>query len=130
MNLTLTLAVADLERSEIFYREFLGLAIERRQPGKNLPDVLFLKQGGCTLLFRERAVLQARHPALFENLDRHPLGQGVTIELEVTHLDLLRQRAERQQRHVLYELQDDESGWQELWLHDPDDYLLVLSQAR
>lgn len=129
MNLTLTLGIAELDRTENFYREVLGLAIERWQPAPQMPEFLLLKCGDAAILFRERFVLQSRHPTVFEALDRHPPGQGLTLELPVSHLSRLHREIERRQYPVLYELQDDESGWQELWLRDPDGYLLIFSQA-
>lgn len=127
MTLTLTLAVADLTRTEAFYREVLGLDITWQRPRPDLPPVLILRYGNGTILFRERAVLQARHPAIFEHLDRHPCGTGLSLDFEVEDLALCHRAVDRRRLHTLYELQDDETGWQELWLYDPDGYLVTLS---
>ncbi len=128
MSMMITLAVKNLQRTQAFYAQICQLAIERHLLLDDMPPVLILQQGGGTILFRELASLQALHPTVFEAADRHPLGMGVTIELEVTDLDATRRLIAHHQIHVLYELQDEESGWRELWLHDPDGYLIILSQ--
>jgi catechol 2,3-dioxygenase-like lactoylglutathione lyase family enzyme len=128
MNLTLTLAVADLERTEDFYRNLLQQPIERLSPGKGLPELLLLMFDGSDVLFRQDNNLTASHPALFQNLNRHPKGVGVVLELTFADLDPISHKLDRQEQHLLYELQDDEHRRRELWLHDPDGYLLILTQ--
>jgi len=128
MNFTLTLAVSDLERTAAFYEELLELPVERFVPAPGHPSVLLLGQGDATVLFRETAALEALHPALFQNLDRHPRGVGVTIEFTVEALTPILKNIARRQLHTLYELEDDEYKRREVWLHDPDGYLVVLSE--
>jgi len=128
MSLTLTLAVADLERTELFYRELLRLPIEPLEPAPGCPPLLCLLQGESVLLFRQDRALEASHPALFQNLDRHPRGVGMTIELEMADLAPTSRNLDRIGYHLLYELEDAEHQRRELWLHDPDGYLLILTQ--
>lgn len=128
MTFTLTLAVSDLERTADFYGELLELAIERFVPISGHPPVLLLGHGEATVLFRETAALEALHPALFQNLERHPRGVGVTLEFSVRELNPLLKKFARQQLHTLYELVDDEFNRREVWLHDPDGYLVILSE--
>jgi catechol 2,3-dioxygenase-like lactoylglutathione lyase family enzyme len=128
MNFTLTLAVSDLERTTDFYGELLGLPIERFVPLPEHPPVLLLGHGDATVLFRETAILEALHPALFQNLERHPRGVGVTLEFTVRELQFLQKKIARRQLHILYELEDDEFSRHEVWLHDPDGYLVILSE--
>lgn len=128
MSLTLTLAVADLERTAEFYGDVLGLALERFVPAPGHAEVLILLLGDATVLFRQNESLEALHPALFQNLARHPRGVGMTLELPLENLQPVAARIFRQKRHVLYELEDDEFDRRELWLHDPDGYLLILSE--
>jgi len=125
-NLTLTLAVADLALSEQFYAELLGLPVERFVPLPGHPPVLLLRCGTASVLFRESTVLEALHPALFQNLERHPKGIGTSLEWTVPDLEPLRRRLQRRKWPLLYELDDEEFGRREIWLHDPDGYLLVL----
>jgi catechol 2,3-dioxygenase-like lactoylglutathione lyase family enzyme len=128
MNFTLTLAVSDLERTAAFYGELLELAIERFVPVPGHPPVLLLDRGEATVLFRETAAMEALHPALFQNLERHPRGVGVTLEFTVENLTPILKNVARRQMHTLYELEDDEFKRREVWLHDPDGYLVVLSE--
>lgn len=126
MNLTLTLAVRDLELTAEFYGDILQMNIERFVPAAGHPPVLLLSRGDATILFRESESLEASHPALFQNLDRHPKGVGVTLEFALSALGPLRKNIDRRGLHLLYELEDEEFGRHEFWLHDPDGYLLIL----
>jgi len=128
MHFTLTLAVNDLERTETFYGEVLELSVERFVPLPGHPPVLLLGHGEATVLFREAATLEALHPALFQNLARHPHGIGVTLEFCLKSLKSPLRNIARRQLHTLYELEDEEFGRREVWLHDPDGYLVILSE--
>lgn len=128
LSLTITLAVEDLDRSEQFYRDTLCLPVERINPGRGFPDLLLIRQGeGAALLLRQSAAMEASHPALFQHLDRLAKGIGVNIELTVADLDRVDNMVRRQQLHTLYDLEDSEHQRRELWLHDPDGYLLMLT---
>jgi catechol 2,3-dioxygenase-like lactoylglutathione lyase family enzyme len=126
MAFTLTLAVTDLRHSAHFYGEILLLPVEWLHIGGTAPAGLLLRQGDATILFRSKTVLAARHPPLFDSLERHPRGLGVVLELVIEPWQEVLRRLERQQIPLLYELEDDEFGRRELWLHDPDGYLLAL----
>ena len=128
MDFTLNLAVADLERTALFYREVLQLNPEPFTPLNGGPRVLLLGQGESTIVFRELIVVEALHPALFQNLQRQPLGIGISLEFSVPDLRPIRHGITRRQLHTLYELEDAEFGRHELWLHDPDGYLIMLLQ--
>ncbi len=127
MGFTLTLAVNDLERTETFYREILGLRLQRLEPGESFPPLLMLPQGDAVILFRQSRHLEASHPALFQNIDRHAKGVGMTLELAIPDLEATGRAIRRHRLHLLYELEDDEHEHREFWLHDPDGYLLILS---
>jgi len=128
LGFTLTLAVQDLDTTAHFYGEILQMSIERLIPAPDHPPVLILRHGPATILFRELPVLEALHPGLFQNLDRHPLGVGVSLDFSVDDLAPLRRVIDRRQMHILYELEDRQFNRAELWLHDPDGYLVVLNQ--
>lgn len=128
ITLTLTLAVDDLQRSAAFYRGMLGMAPEEFLPAPGLPPCMLLRCGDSTILFRQAQALEASHPALFQNLDRHPRGIGVTIELSCTDLEQVRRNLTRGGIHLLYELEDREFDRRELWVQDPDGFLLILMQ--
>lgn len=128
MQLLLTLTVEDLERTERFYREVLGLTLERLEVFPGRPGALLLRRGTAAVLFRAAAVQQALHPALFASWHRHAAGVGVSLELPVRRLRPLQRALDRHGLHPVYELADDEHRRHEVWLHDPDGYLLVLSE--
>lgn len=129
-GLSFTLAVHDLDQTEHFYADILQMPVERLIPSAGHPPVLLLRQGGTAVLFREIPVLEALHPALFQNLERHPLGVGVSLDFSVSNLAALRRTIDRRKMHILYELEDRQFDRAELWLHDPDGYLVVLNQER
>lgn len=130
MHLSLTLGVADLERTEDFYREILQQTLERNLSDKGSPEFLLLRCAGSCIVFRPLQVLEAQHPALLQNVTRQPLGVGMQIELSCTDLTTVRHSIERYQWPVCYELDDQEHNRSEIWLHDPDGYLIVLNEEQ
>lgn len=128
MELNLTLAVADLHQTEQFYRQLLQLSPQRIQSLPGLPEFLLLRCRQTCLVFRQLRDLAAEHPALLQNLDRHPLGVGVQLEFTCPDLNGIRHRIMRHHWPISYELEDDEHRRREIWLHDPDGYLLVLNE--
>jgi catechol 2,3-dioxygenase-like lactoylglutathione lyase family enzyme len=130
MSFTLTLAVRDLDKTAAFYRQILQMEVERFVPTAGSPAVLLLRCGDAAILFRELTALEALHPALFQNLDRHPRGIGVTLEFPIKSLKPLMKNIDRLRLHILYELNDEEFGRREIWLYDPDGYLLILSEEK
>lgn len=126
MNLMLTLAVCNLEQTAVFYREILQQDLEHFSPAPGHPPLLILRRGDAAILFRQTADLESSHPALFQNLERHPRGVGLLLELSVPRLAPIRRQIDRHGLHLLYELEDDEFHRHELWLHDPDGYLVAL----
>jgi len=128
MSLTLTLAVRDLDRTEYFYDRVLGLPLSRVLPAPGHPPVLLLQLGDCVLCFRDAGVMEAMHPALLQNFERHAFGVGMNIEIALDDIAPLSRRLDREEVRILYELDDEEFGRKEIWVHDPDGYLLVLMQ--
>ncbi|BCR03347.1 glyoxalase [Desulfuromonas versatilis] len=130
MPLTLTLGVHDLDATAFFYREILLLDLESFIPAPGHPPVLILRQGDAVVLFRELETLEALHPALLQNLSRHPLGVGASMEFQVPRLRPIEKNLARRNLHLLYELEDEQFGRREIWLHDPDGYLVILSEQQ
>ncbi len=130
MRLSLTLAVADLQRSLDFYREILQLQPQRSSADGKTPDFLLLHCGETCIVFRPLVEQEGQHPALLQNLSRHPLGVGVQLELSCADLTAVRRSIERSQWPIAYELEDREHQRSEIWLHDPDGYLLVLNEEK
>ncbi|BCA80942.1 VOC family protein [Desulfuromonas sp. AOP6] len=125
-SFNLSLAVKDLDTSEAFYGGILALPVERFLPGDQAPPLLLLPQGDACLLIREIAAAEAMHPGLLQNLHRHPLGVGISLEFTVDSLTPIRRQLERTNWPILYELEDRQFEREELWVHDPDGYLVIL----
>jgi len=122
----LTLAAHNLDFTETFYRDLLEQPLRRTlQPGA-MP-VLELPATEPWLRFVPLAVFQRRHPLLLETLDRKPLGQGLLLQLETPNLRRILSRLRREGIQLLYELEDEEHRRREIWLYDPDHYLVALS---
>ncbi len=128
MQLSLTLGVADLQQTEDFYREILQLNPQHSPEDGKTPAMLLLRCGETCIVFRPLIDLEAQHPAVLQNLSRHSLGVGMQLELSCSDLTVVQNCLERYQWPVVYELEDDEHQRSELWLHDPDGYLIVLNE--
>jgi len=128
MDISLTLAVTDLNQTENFYREILQLSPQEGRTGDGPADFLLLRCRQTCIVFRQRDELEAQHPALLQNLSRHPLGVGVQLEFSCPDLTQIRRSIDRHHWPISYELEDDEHQRREIWLHDPDGYLLVLNE--
>ena len=128
MQLNLTLAAVDLEKTEKFYREVLLLAPEffRNSSTENSYLVLFV--GKIKVVFQRLQEMEAQHPVLMQNLTRVPLGVGVQLEMSCKNLDVIYRMVNHYHWPIAYELEDQEHHRRELWLHDPDGYLLVLNE--
>jgi len=128
MQLNLTLAVVDLDKTEKFYRDILLLAPEffHNSPAENSYLVLFV--GKIKVVFQRLQEMEAQHPVLLQNLTRVPLGVGVQLEMSCNDLDVIYSMVNHYHWPIAYELEDREHHRRELWLHDPDGYLLVLNE--
>ena len=128
MQLNLTLAAVDLDKTEKFYREVLLLAPEFfcNSSAENSYLVLFV--GKIKVVFQRLQEMEAQHPVLLQNLTRVPLGVGVQLEMSCKSLDVIYSMVNHYRWPIAYELEDQEHQRRELWLHDPDGYLLVLNE--
>ena len=128
MVLNLTLAATDLEKTAIFYRKVLLLSPELIQSPTLENSFLRLFFGKMRVVFQDRQEMEARHPALLQNLTRDSFGVGVQLELSYDNLDDVYRMIKYYDWPIAYELDDQEHRRRELWLHDPDGYLLVLNE--
>ena len=128
MQLSLTLGVSDLQQTQDFYRKILLLDPQPNQADGRAPDFLLLRCGATCIVFRQLKELETQHPALLQHLTRKSLGVGVQLELSCADLSAVCHCIERYQWPVAYELEDNEHQRRELWLQDPDGYLLVLNE--
>ncbi|WP_029913385.1 VOC family protein [Pelobacter seleniigenes] len=130
MQLNLTLGVTDLQRSQIFYSEILELEVDSQPAHNSRPAFLLVRCGATRLVLQPLAVLEAQHPALLQNLSRDTLGVGLQLEFSCPDMSALLHRLQARHWPILYELEDQEHQRRELWLHDPDGYLLVLNEEQ
>jgi len=128
MQLNLTLAAVDLEKTEKFYREVVLLSTQFIHNSHAQKCYLLLTFGNMKILFQRIQDVAAQHPALLQNLTRSPLGVGAQLEISCNNLDDIYRRANHFQWPIAYELEDREHRRRELWLQDPDGYLLVLNE--
>ncbi|OQY16290.1 MAG: hypothetical protein B6I36_10480 [Desulfobacteraceae bacterium 4572_35.1] len=129
MSLIITLAIDNIDRSNYFYRDILQLPIQRHILQENNQEVLAITQGDSLILLREASEVEAEHPAALQHLQRQSRGVGVSFDFQVDNLEQIHHTIERQRLTLLYELDDQEHGIHELWLHDPDNYLIILTQS-
>ncbi len=128
MQLNLTLGAVDLAKTERFYRDVLLLSPEFLRHGSAATGSLLLPCGATKIVFQQVREMECRHPALLQNLTRVPLGVGVQLELSCNNLDDIYRRVRYYRWPIAYELEDREHQRRELWLQDPDGYLLVLNE--
>ena len=118
-------SVGDLDRSFVFYHQLLQLdARFEDQPDGSRQ--LLLGQGDEQLRLVTRSWLRQKHPLLFTALDRAPAGLGVLLRFTIAKLPRVARRLEEEGVHLVYEVEDAEHRRRELWLYDPDHYLVAL----
>ncbi|MCF6265613.1 MAG: hypothetical protein L3J57_03585 [Desulfuromusa sp.] len=130
MQLNLTLAVADLNKTEQFYREVLLLSPELIRNSKTKQSYIVLSLEQMKIVFQPLRDMEAQHPALLQSLNRNPFGVGVQLELSCNNLDDIYRMVKYYLWPICYELDDHEHHRRELWLQDPDGYLLVLNEEK
>lgn len=128
MGLLITLAVDDIDRSAHFYRDLLQLPLQRHTLDGSQEQMLLLEQGDTTILLRTTSAVEAGHPAALQHLQRQSRGIGVSFDFKVDNLDLILRCLERHHIATLHESDDQQHGIRELWLYDPDNYLLILTE--
>lgn len=128
MQLNLTLAAVDLEKTEKFYREVLMLSPKFVLNSHAEKSYLLLTFGNMKIIFQPLQDVEAQHPVLLQNLTRSPRGVGMQLEMECNNLEEIYHQVHLFHWPIAYELEDQQHQRRELWLHDPDGYLLVLNE--
>lgn len=128
MHLSLTIGVADLAVTMNFYRQIPGLQPQWLTDPQGNRTALLVAAAGGSILFQSLQSMERQHPALLQHLGRERLGVGVQLELTCPDLTPVYRTAQRQHWQILFELEDCQHRRRELWLQDPDGYLLVLNE--
>lgn len=128
MQLSLTLGATDLDMTYDFYHQLPDLKVQRLTDSRGAVTALMVTTFNLRLVFQSLQNLERQHPALLQHLNRTTLGAGVVLEFECTELDAVYRTAQRNNWPILYELEDQEHQRRELWLQDPNGYLLALNE--
>ena len=125
---SLQFTVKDLERTYQFYRNVLGFYIEKVAEDGGF-DFLVLKGDGYEIMFEESAVVSKLHPKLSDKWDVGVRGSGVALNFVVNNLYEIYGRIRAHNTPLLYDIVEKHYGMREVWIYDPDDYLIVLSES-
>jgi catechol 2,3-dioxygenase-like lactoylglutathione lyase family enzyme len=121
------IAVTEVERSSRFYRELLGC--DSGHGGKEYERLL---RGG-RLVLQLHSFDVGHHHARIGDPSAHPYGNGVALWFEIDDFDAAADRALALEAEVVmppHRNPPDGPGGpahRELWLRDPDGYLVVLA---
>ncbi len=127
MQLHLTLAVEDLANSLWFYRELLQLQADYYVPTQTREPFVLVCCGATRIVLQPVAYQAARHPA-WQSLTRgHQRGAGVQLEFSGIDMADVTRRLAKEQWPLLYELEDHQHKRREIWIQDPDGYVLILN---
>lgn len=128
MRFSLTLGATDLDMTYDFYRQLPELTVQRLTDSRGAVNTLIVATDNLRMVFQSLHSLEQQHPALLQHLSRTFLGAGVVLELECTELDEVYRAARHNNWPILYELEDREHLRRELWLQDPNGYLLAINE--
>lgn len=104
----------DLERSQRFYRDTLGLAVHREFGPPDHPGVVFFLGNGLLEVSGQS--------------DAGP-GQGLALWVQVREVEAEHQRLERAGVPIVREPRVEPWGLVEMWVEDPDGVRLVLVEV-
>jgi catechol 2,3-dioxygenase-like lactoylglutathione lyase family enzyme len=115
------LVVRDVARSREFYVAVLGIA-----GGHGGDEYEQIVDGGEILLQLHRIDVEDHHGPLAD--PETPLGNGVLVWFEVADFDAAVERARAHGAEIVTDVHVNPNAKQrELWLRDPDGYLVVLA---
>lgn len=115
------LSVRDVPRSSRWYQRVLGAA-----SGHGGEEYEQLVSEGTLILQLHRLDVDHHHGALAD--PAQPFGNGVAVWFETTELDAAATRAAALGATVVRPLHENPNArHRELWLRDPDGYLVVLA---
>lgn len=124
----LQVAVSNLGVTEAFYSGILDLPVIRPFSGAGSPDHLILGAGCCTVIFLEDESLIRMYPGAGHSLATFPKGVGVLFRFKVIDLVGIYDALTDEGLDIAYYHEDPVSRAKELWVYDPDGYLVVLEE--
>jgi len=121
------LLVDDIERSSSFWRNLLGFEVAYQRPEQKF---LYLERPeGAQIMLCQRSGLWETGPL------EPPYGQGVMIQISVARIDDVMTRLAEAEwplhagpREVWRRYGDREGGRREIFVQDPDGYLIMLAE--
>jgi catechol 2,3-dioxygenase-like lactoylglutathione lyase family enzyme len=119
------IAVTNVKASSAWYRALLGLpqSTDPDHPHRELYDRL---HSGKQLVLQLHSLDDEDHPNLV-NRERAPVGHGVLVWFEVDDFDAAVKRAQKLRARVLEKPHVNPAPQhRELWLEDPDGYVVVV----
>jgi catechol 2,3-dioxygenase-like lactoylglutathione lyase family enzyme len=128
MKGSLQLAVAELAATEAFYGGILELPVQRALTSIGAPEHLVLRRDDWEVIFVEEDAVARNHPVLEERLATFPKGVGMSLHFTVEDLEGIYEAILEEELEVLYPLEVKPYGMKELWVFDPDGYLVVLDE--
>jgi catechol 2,3-dioxygenase-like lactoylglutathione lyase family enzyme len=117
------IAVNDVEASSRFYQKLLGC--ESGHGGRRYETLV--NQGNIVLQLH--AWDEEEHPNLMNRDEARP-GHGVLLWFEINEFESAVERVHALRAKIVEEAHmNANSGQQEIWLYDPDGYLVVLADG-
>ena len=119
------LAVRDVRASARWYARILGSAEPTGSPPSDHDHIYRRIYIGDELVLQLHAWDEEDHPNLVD-ANRAPVGHGVLVWFELTDYAAAAARARELGAHVIEETVNPRPQHHELWLRDPDGYVVVL----
>ena len=119
------IAVRDVRASSFWYRQLLSLDSLPEHPHRDLYERMY---SDGRLVLQLHAWDRDNHPNLV-NRDAAPNGHGLLLWFQVEDFDAAVEHARSLRAEIVEEPHiNPNSGDHEIWLRDPDGYLVVLSK--
>ncbi len=119
--------VRDLNKTFDFYSNVLGFEIEKVSTEDEF-DFLIMQQSDHEIMFEQESVVKKLHPKISDGW-KGKKGSGVVLNFIVDNIYEIYGRVKAHNVKVLYDIADKHYGMREVWIYDPDDYLIVISEA-